>query len=78
MDDTKLPSSMTVGLKMNPQNNAYTIISLLFFIPYIIFQKAAIVLLRKIGPRKFLSTMVLLWGVVMIVSLQNSNKKYPF
>jgi hypothetical protein len=59
---------MTVELKMNAKNNAYTIISLLFFIPYILFQPVATVMLRKIGPRIFLSTLVFLWGVVMIVS----------
>jgi len=57
---------MQTELGMNAKNNAYTIVSLVFFLPYAIFQPPAIVLIREIGPRKFLSIIVLLWGAVMI------------
>ena len=53
---------------MNAKNNAYTIVSLVFFITYTIFQAPATILIRKIGPRLFLSAIVLFWGATMIVS----------
>jgi len=60
---------MTTELNMNAKNNAYTIISLVFFLPYALFQPPATVAIREIGPRRFLATIILLWGAVMIVSL---------
>src|SRR6187402_2404423 len=60
--------SMQVELKMNAKNNAYTIVSLVFFLSYALFQPPATVAIREIGPRLFLSTIVFLWGAVMIVS----------
>jgi MFS family permease len=56
---------MTAQLRLN-LNNRYNIITLLFFIPYVLFQPPATVLMRKIGPRIFLTTIVVLWGGVMI------------
>lgn len=53
---------------MNSINNAYTIVSLVFFFPYAICQPPATVAIRKIGPRLFLSFIVFGWGAVMIVS----------
>jgi len=54
---------------MNAKNNAYTIVSLVFFITYTIFQAPAVVVIRKVGPRIFLSAIVIAWGAVMIVSI---------
>jgi hypothetical protein len=45
----------------------YNVIVLVFFIPYVLFQPPATVLIRKIGPRLFLSAITILWGVSMIV-----------
>ena len=59
---------MQKELGMNAKNNAYTIVSLVFFITYTIFQAPATILIRKIGPRLFLSAIVLFWGATMIVS----------
>jgi MFS family permease len=56
---------MTVDLKLGIHNR-YSIITLIFFIPYVIFQPPAVVVLRKIGPRKFLSAITLFWGATMI------------
>ncbi len=49
-------------------NNRYSLITLIFFIPYVLFQPPATVVLRKVGPRKFLSAIVVFWGATMIVS----------
>jgi hypothetical protein len=59
---------MQTQLGMNAKNNAYTIVSLVFFITYTIFQAPAVVVIRKVGPRIFLSAIVIAWGAVMIVS----------
>lgn len=45
---------------------AQNIASLLFFIPYIIFQPPSTIIVRKIGPRLHLGGLTLLWGAVMI------------
>jgi hypothetical protein len=42
-----------------------SIIVLVFFITYVIFQPPATVLCRKIGPRPFLAFITTAWGVVM-------------
>ncbi|KAF2158243.1 retrograde regulation protein 2 [Myriangium duriaei CBS 260.36] len=44
----------------------YNIIVLVFFISYVLLQPPATVVLRKIGPRLFLPTITLLWGIIMI------------
>ena len=46
----------------------YNIITLIFFITYVLCQPPATVLLRKIGPRVFLSAITIFWGATMIVS----------
>lgn len=46
-----------------------SIIVLVFFPTYVIFQPPATVASRKFGPRIFLSTICLLWGATEIVSL---------
>ncbi|TVY51137.1 MFS transporter prlL [Lachnellula cervina] len=70
MDRTNLGAAaiagMTTQLHMNDKNNAYTIVSLVFFLPYAIFQPPATVAIREIGPRRFLATIVFFWGAVMI------------
>lgn len=53
---------------MNAHNNAYTIVSVVFFFTYTIFQAPATILIRFFGPRIFLSAIVLFWGATMIVS----------
>ncbi|KAK6540014.1 hypothetical protein TWF694_008847 [Orbilia ellipsospora] len=59
-------AGMTVELKMNVANNGYSIVTLVFFVTYILFQPPATVAIRKIGPRVFLSIITLLWGSTMI------------
>ncbi|KAL8789791.1 MAG: hypothetical protein Q9195_006683 [Heterodermia aff. obscurata] len=45
-----------------------SIVVLVFFPTYVVFQPPATVLTRKLGPRKFLASICLLWGVIEIVS----------
>ncbi|CAK7211627.1 hypothetical protein SCUCBS95973_001179 [Sporothrix curviconia] len=58
-------AGMTADLKLGV-GNRYSIILLVFFAPYVAFQFPASVLVRKVGPRMFLSSIVLCWGVVML------------
>ncbi|CAG8106781.1 unnamed protein product [Penicillium salamii] len=70
LDRTNLGAASVAGmqgdLKMDATNNGYSITSLVFFITYTIFQIPATVIIRKIGPRLFLSGIVILWGAVML------------
>lgn len=50
----------------------YNIIVLVFFIPYVLFQPPATIVLRKLGPRIFLSAITIMWGGLMIVSKEPS------
>jgi hypothetical protein len=59
--------SMAKGLKLI--GNRYRLIVLIFFIPYVLFQPPVTVVLRKVGPRRFLTAITLLWGDCMIVRL---------
>lgn len=45
----------------------YSIITLVFFITYVILQPFATVVLRKVGPRLFLPSITVLWGIVMML-----------
>jgi MFS family permease len=44
----------------------YSLITLCFFLTYVLFQPAATVLCRKIGPKNFLPGICLLWGALII------------
>lgn len=44
----------------------YSTIVLVFFITYVALQPPATVILRKVGPRIFLPTITVLWGITMI------------
>ncbi|KAL8945669.1 MAG: hypothetical protein Q9222_007822 [Ikaeria aurantiellina] len=55
----------------------YSIIVLVFFPTYVIFQPLATVLCRKFGPRAFLATIALLWGVTEIVR-SNTQDAHEF
>ena len=56
---------MAKGLKLIGER--YSLIVLIFFIPYVLFQPPATVVLRKVGPRRFLPAITILWGGCMIV-----------
>jgi len=64
---------MAKGLKLI--GNRYSLIVLIFFIPYVLFQPPATVVLRKIRPRRFLTAMTLLWGGCMIVRTDFDSRK---
>lgn len=68
MDRTNLGIAVVAGMGVDLVliGTRYSIIVLLFFITYVMLQPPATVVLRKIGPRLFLPTITLLWGLTMI------------
>lgn len=68
MDRTNLGIASVAGMAydLKFKDERYNIIVLLFFITYVLLQPPATVILRKIGPRLFLPTITVLWGVTMI------------
>lgn len=68
MDRTNLAAAHIAGMQTDLQlsGNQYQIISLVFFISYIIFEPPSTIIVRAIGPRIHLSTIMFLWGGVMI------------
>ncbi|KIX01965.1 uncharacterized protein Z518_07904 [Rhinocladiella mackenziei CBS 650.93] len=69
MDRTNLGSAaiagMTVdlGLEHGPR---YSLILLVFFIPFVLSQLPAAVVIRKVGPRDFITLITFCWGGVMM------------
>lgn len=60
---------MTKDLKLSKLNGTishYSIVTIVFFATYVLFQPPATIIVRFLGPRNFLSVIVILWGAVMI------------
>jgi len=69
MDRTNLGSANIAGMGRDLRLNIgtrYSVITLVFFVTYIVFQPPSTVVVRKIGPRPHLALITLLWGSVMI------------
>jgi len=69
MDRTNLSAAAIAGMTKElkiVQGDGYSIITLVFFVSYIIFQPFGTIACRKFGPRTFLSLITLFWGSVMI------------
>lgn len=60
---------MNTELKLNVLMGTvsrYSVVTLVFFTTYIVFQPPSTIIIRYLGPRVHLSTIVTLWGAVMI------------
>jgi len=73
MDRTNLSAASIAGMNVDLGLNAlmgsvskYSVVTLVFFTTYIVFQPPATVIVRYLGPRIFLSAIVVAWGAVMI------------
>jgi len=68
MDRTNLGVAAVAGMNVDLMliGFRYSIITLVFFITYVLLQPAATVVLRKVGPRIFLPVITMAWGIVMI------------
>ncbi len=71
VDRVNISTAAIAGLNTDLElqvGTRYSIIILTFFVTYTVFQPLGTVLTRKLGPRWFLSSITLAWGVVMIGS----------
>ncbi|KAL4762048.1 putative phthalate transporter [Aspergillus foveolatus] len=59
MDRTNLSMAAVAG---------YSIVVLMFFVPYVIFQPPMTVITRKLGPTVFLGSIVISWGAILIMT----------
>ncbi|KAL9052560.1 MAG: hypothetical protein Q9162_005308 [Coniocarpon cinnabarinum] len=71
LDRTNLSNAaiagMTAELKLQTKNpDRYSVVTLVFFITYVLGQPPTTVLTRFLGPRVFLGTITLFWGATMI------------
>ncbi|KAK6953109.1 hypothetical protein Daesc_005409 [Daldinia eschscholtzii] len=68
MDRTNLSAAAIAGMneELHLVGERYSVVTLVFFITYIIFQPPSTVLIRKLGPRIYLPTITFAWGAVMI------------
>lgn len=58
--------TLTLPFPAGSTVSRYSVVTLVFFITYIIFQPPSTVLIRKLGPRLHLSVITTAWGAVMI------------
>ncbi|KAJ5469359.1 hypothetical protein N7539_008977 [Penicillium diatomitis] len=69
MDRTNLSAAAIAGLKKElalDVGDRYSIVVLMFFVPYILFQPPMTVIIRKVGPTLFLGSIIMTWAAVMI------------
>lgn len=69
MDRTNLGIAAVAGMAYDLRTTVgarYSLITLVFFFTYVFLQPPATVILRKIGPKWFLPTTCLAWGIVTI------------
>ncbi|KAJ4292981.1 hypothetical protein N0V88_005645 [Collariella sp. IMI 366227] len=68
MDRTNLSAANIAGMSKDLVliKDRYSIITLVFFITYVLFQPPSTIIVRKIGPRIHLASITALWGGVMI------------
>jgi MFS family permease len=59
MSDSCTPQGLSIGSR-------YSIVSLVFFIPYIVFELPSNILIRKIGTRYWLASIGVAWGIIQI------------
>lgn len=63
------PNAAVAGMHDDLETNKgyrYSIATLVFFVTYTVFQPPATVITYKIGPRIFLPSLCVLWGIVMV------------
>lgn len=66
MDRINIGNARIQGLErdlhMNPKGNQYNIALLIFFVPYILFEVPSNIIIRKISPSTWLSSIMVAWG----------------
>ncbi|KAI3337215.1 MFS general substrate transporter [Xylariaceae sp. AK1471] len=68
IDRTNISAAAIAGLieDLKLTGDRYSIVTLVFFTAYIVFQPTSTVIVRKIGPRIHLATITTAWGALML------------
>lgn len=69
IDRTNVSAAALAGMNVELNlliDNRYSIITLVFFVSYIVFQPPSTIIIRKLGPRLHLSVIIAAWGLVML------------
>ncbi|KAF1808860.1 MFS general substrate transporter [Eremomyces bilateralis CBS 781.70] len=69
IDRINLPTARIAGMDEDlelSEGDRYSIVTMMFFIPYVIFQFPANIIIRKLGAASWLSSLVIAWGAVTI------------
>ncbi|KAI5851530.1 major facilitator superfamily domain-containing protein [Morchella snyderi] len=69
IDRTNMSNAAVAGMRDELKlkiGDRYSIALLIFFIPYLLFELPSNIVLRRVGAAKWLGTIVMLWGGVMI------------
>ncbi|TGZ81514.1 MFS general substrate transporter [Ascodesmis nigricans] len=69
IDRTNMSNAAIAGMMLDLElyiGDRYSIALLMFFVPYFIFELPSNILLRKVGAAKWLGTIVVAWGAVML------------
>ncbi|KAH7029739.1 major facilitator superfamily domain-containing protein [Microdochium trichocladiopsis] len=68
IDRVNLGSANIAGMGQDLEltGDRYAIVTLVFFITYTLGQQPSTIILREIGPRKFITMIVILWGAVTL------------
>jgi MFS family permease len=67
LDRTNIGNARIQGLEkdlnMDPKGNKYNIALLVFFVPYILFEVPSNLIIKRVKPSTWLSTIMILWGI---------------
>ncbi|KAJ6126798.1 phthalate transporter [Penicillium sp. IBT 18751x] len=69
VDRTNLGNASIAGMQKDLRleiGSRYSLVVLIFFVPYVLFQLPSSIIVRKLGPKAFLGGITFLWGVVMM------------
>ncbi|GAA5999144.1 uncharacterized protein JCM10292_001621 [Rhodotorula paludigena] len=69
IDRTNISVARTVGMAVDLEltvGERYSIITCIFFVPYILFEIPSNLVIRRIGPRNLLASIAIAWGAVML------------
>lgn len=69
VDRVNLPNARLAGMDQElgiSIGNRYSILTMMFFVPYILFEFPANLIMRKFGPAKWLGAIGFSWGVVTL------------
>ncbi|KAJ5500781.1 hypothetical protein N7453_009832 [Penicillium expansum] len=78
IDRTNLGMAAVAGMTddLGLAGTRYSIMILIFFVPYVLLQPPMTVVTRKVGPRFFLGSIILSWGAILVGMGFSKNWKH--